>query len=281
MERIYIYYTFVLKEYILQLMGPYYPKEIIGLIIMSIYRRTYISCGSFTTVIIKNDIHVLDSTDNDIFRKISSCKDIKSVVFGWEYIVATSYVPNKLYVMGKNEYGQLGLGDYKDQYSPQKLILCGEIEAVSCGDYHTIALLRSGQCYVWGHNSYGQLGLGHCVDKTSPQELKLKDILQVACGQRYTIALTKFNRCYVWGYNKFGQLGLGNCSGNIKTPQELYLGKNIISVSCGSDHTVALTTNGNVYSWGRLLVIKNLIILYNFMYVIIYKIIYIFANHLF
>lgn len=55
------------------------------------------------------------------------------------------------------------------------------------------------------------------------------------------------------GANNFGQLGIGEKQTKAKNTPTLveYLAEHFISqVSCGNEHTLALTENGLVYSWG-------------------------------
>lgn len=71
--------------------------------------------------------------------------------------------------------------------------------------------------------------------------------IQMIAGCDHTI-LIRGGDTYIWGSNKYGQLGLGdNISRN--SPQKLPL-KNIKSISCGPDHTIALTESNKIYVWG-------------------------------
>ncbi|HLX53676.1 MAG TPA: hypothetical protein VKR58_07030, partial [Aquella sp.] len=56
---------------------------------------------------------------------------------------------------------------------------------------------------------------------------------------------------YSWGANELGQLGIENRDLG-ESPQQLIFPDTIIikSVSCGGYHSMALTQNGEVYSWG-------------------------------
>jgi alpha-tubulin suppressor-like RCC1 family protein len=51
-------------------------------------------------------------------------------------------------------------------------------------------------------------------------------------------------------YNK-GQLGLGHTK-DIENPEKnkFFEGKKVINVSCGQFHTLALTSNNDLYGWG-------------------------------
>ena len=56
---------------------------------------------------------------------------------------------------------------------------------------------------------------------------------------------------YLWGDNVDNVLGVGRYE-NTKVPQLLVylLGKEVIKVTCGFRHTLALTKKGEIYSWG-------------------------------
>ena len=155
------------------------------------------------------------------------------------------------YSWGENDKGQLGLGNIGYTKCTLNKITFDSviITSVSCGFGHNIVLTTSNKCYVWGHNDEGQLGLSHYDDESSPQELSgLSNVISIYCGGYHTVVLTK-NKYYVWGSNLYGQLGLGHKVGQ-NSPQELKL-KAIVSVACGINNTMALTTFGKLYICGR------------------------------
>jgi len=67
------------------------------------------------------------------------------------------------------------------------------------------------------------------------------------------IAFTKEGVVYAWGHNGFCQLGLGNSCQTV-VPSIVggtLTGKKVVLISCGSHHTMALTSEGEVYAWGQ------------------------------
>src|SRR3990172_9580441 len=231
MKQLYIYYLLVLKHYLNYLFEPYYPIEIIYLIIMSGYGRTRINCGcNHTNVTYKDTIYVFGRGDNgrlglgSLDNQKSPTKLVlpgfKSRGFNITEISSTSHTvvlihnPNpQMYVWGLNSRGQLGLGSLGAECVPQKLVFPFEdfnILKICCGGYYTTALTESNDVCVWGDNSHGQLGLGHTDHQTRPQKLNLHDIICVSCGPDHTIVLTKSKKAYSCGINDYGQLGLGH-----------------------------------------------------------------------
>lgn len=65
------------------------------------------------------------------------------------------------------------------------------------------------------------------------------------------LALTDTGDIYSWGYNSYGLLGLGysNTSQEIYGPERINL-SNIVDINGDFDSMYALTSTGDVYSWG-------------------------------
>lgn len=133
---------------------------------------------------------------------------------------------NKLYVWGRNDFGELGLGDNKSKHWPTRLRLPPSgsfetkttIKSICCGADHSMVLLENNLIYVWGYNEYGQLGLGHFNNINLPQKLYLRnDITKLYSKGNSTFAITNRNEIYSWGLNECGQLGFKR-EVNHKTP---------------------------------------------------------------
>ena len=80
-------------------------------------------------------------------------------------------------------------------------------------------------------------------------------ISHVACGDDHTVFVSSMNEggyVYAMGSNADSKLGIGNSdlrSVNVPTLVEGIC--NIAKVACGTSHSVALGTDGLVYSWGQ------------------------------
>lgn len=198
-----------------------------------------------------------NNADQDMIRGLVLNKpgfSIKTVTCGGSHVIAITTIPNKMYVWGRNREGQLGLGDCKDRYSPQELILSTAVISVSCGECHSVAIIfDSTELLVWGDNEHGQLGLGNCKDRNIPHRLRIcedDEIVSVSCGGFFTLALMKSGKMYSWGQNSFGQLGLGHLADK-NVPQEIVFKEKIVSVNCGGYHSIVVTSNYHIWVWGR------------------------------
>lgn len=76
-------------------------------------------------------------------------------------------------------------------------------------------------------------------------------LAQVAFGSKHSAAVTHGGQVYTFGDGALGQLGHGNCS---RVDQPHLLGvlaeRAVAQVACGKSHTLALTAQGDVYTWG-------------------------------
>ncbi len=82
-------------------------------------------------------------------------------------------------------------------------------------------------------------------------ELCDKNVVDFAHGDQYCIAFTRYGQIYCWGKNESGQLGNGSQIDEIKPILNEYLiDKQIVNICCGKEHTLALSSDGNIYAWG-------------------------------
>ena len=87
---------------------------------------------------------------------------------------------------------------------------------------------------------------------TEAQINTLSQLTTIRSGKEFKIFLTADGFVYSSGTGQFGVLGQGG-SGDYAQPTLIkpLSDKTIAKVVCGESHTLALTDNGDVYSWGR------------------------------
>ena len=109
--------------------------------------------------------------------------------------------------------------------------------------------------YVWGRGRYDQLGLDDDRDRHIPTLLDRcsddKAEWTQIVGGLHTAALTKDGKVFAWGNNRQGDLGHGDRkkNSNIPTKVESLDGLFIVKIACGEYHTVAITDDGDIYTW--------------------------------
>lgn len=164
-----------------------------------------------------------------------------------------------VYSWGHNGYGQLGQGTSTQALLPMLVAhgLSGKhCVRVACGSYHTLVLTDDGEVFAWGQNGCGQIGSGSTANQSVPrkvtQVIGTRKAVDIACGQLSSVAVTDSGDVYTWGYNASGQLGLGSTL-NQAQPCRVTAGLTdvrVVKVVCGFSHTLCLSNDGVLFSWG-------------------------------
>ena len=125
---------------------------------------------------------------------------------------------------------------------------------------------------VWDFIDEGQLGYWNDVSRKEivyhPTKLSIDNNIswtQIVCGEYHTVAINSNGEVFTWGYNGCGQLGHGDKENrNVPTKVESLSGENVVKVSCGTFHTVALTAKGKVLTWYVLSAIRRQLVIFIF-----------------
>ncbi|KAK4239724.1 hypothetical protein C8A03DRAFT_32168 [Achaetomium macrosporum] len=195
--------------------------------------------------------------------------------------------PLNIYVLGANSGGELGLGPSvrsgnvgRPRLNPYLSGSAGIVQ-VSLGAMHGVALTLDNQILTWGVNDHGALGRdtsweGNLVDadgnesdsdeegELNPRECTPTPVdmsavppetifTQVAATDNATFALTSTGRVYGWGTfrSEDGKLSFSPTVKVQSRPALILFVKDVVRLCCGSNHVLALTADGFVYTWGR------------------------------
>ena len=132
---------------------------------------------------------------------------------------------------------------------------------VSTGQAHFAVVTVEKELYTWatsqgGTEMVGQLGHGDTAAYKAPRKLSTLEgipVKQAACGEDFTVIVTDEGAVYSFGSDYYGCLGCDNEEGDsVCTPVlvEFFNDKPVEQVSCGDAHVIALTKDGEVYTWG-------------------------------
>jgi alpha-tubulin suppressor-like RCC1 family protein len=157
--------------------------------------------------------------------------------------------------------GLLGHGDTEDQPIPKQVeALRGvQVSSVSVGWYHAIALTEEGLVYAWGENTErALLGKPNVERELLPKPVEALRSIRVdsvtAAGHRsYAVAGT--GELWVWGVGANMMkppLGHGEqTSCPLPMRIESLRSIKVDAVAAHDHHTLALTDDGSVFTWGR------------------------------
>ncbi|XP_047338143.1 ultraviolet-B receptor UVR8-like [Impatiens glandulifera] len=180
---------------------------------------------------------------------------IRQIACGDSHCLAVT-MEGEVQSWGRNQNGQLGLGTTEDSLVPQKIEAFKGIpvKMVAAGAEHTAAVTEEGELYGWGWGRYGNLGLGDRTDRLIPEKVanvNEEKMVIVACGWRHTISVSSSGALYTYGWSKYGQLGHGDFQDHLVPHRlEALQGHFISAISGGWRHTMALTSDGELYGWG-------------------------------
>ncbi|XMB72031.1 leucine-rich repeat protein [Mycoplasmatota bacterium WC30] len=192
---------------------------------------------------------------------------ITSISLGFHHSSALTS-EGRLFMWGKNYYGQLGDGTTTYRSIPTEITSqfnLNESETiinVSLSYNYSLAITSEGRVFTWGYNCFGVLGDGTIIDRHTPVEItsqfnlsESETITYVSLGYGFASAITSAERIFTWGWNSEGQLGDGTTSTSynpleITSQFNLNEGETIISMSLADEHSSALTSEGRIFTWG-------------------------------
>jgi alpha-tubulin suppressor-like RCC1 family protein len=167
------------------------------------------------------------------------------------------------YVWGENKHGQLGVGHAQPvQEEATKVHVSTPIRQVSLGNHMGAFVDEEGDLYTcgFGGSTFSGFGLlGHGDTAPAVHEPKLVESLvedgcfvqDVKVSESHMTCLTTEGEVLTTGAGSYGRLG------NFDTVDQLYfepveiLTQGVTQIAGGKSFTLALTSEGVLYGWGR------------------------------
>ena len=170
------------------------------------------------------------------------------------------------YGFGGGESGQLGNGlQVASNVTAQQFLVSYHIARITCGAYHTIAILQNGVVVMSGSNSMGQLGSDPTIiaNVLNPSPLaNFGPCVSAACGKDFTIIIKDDGTVGSMGNNAMGQLGrtgvsymiepITQVANEINNGMGIYTNRGLsMKVDAGFEHAMIISYTGKVYVFGR------------------------------
>lgn len=162
----------------------------------------------------------------------------------------------KLYAVGSNNGGQLGLNDRAYRSSPVQVgSLTNWANTSTSNAGSVLAVKTNNTLWSWGNNDYGVLfGVNTTTRRSSPVQVATDNSWATAAvggNAAFSAAITTDGRLFMAGYNGYGQLGNNDRVykssptqvGSLSTWAQVSLATYGYSV-------LALQTNGTMWAWG-------------------------------
>lgn len=186
-------------------------------------------------------------------------------------------VGGDLYCWGRNDWGQLGIGDAEHRGDgpdemgaalPKAALGDGRtVRLLAVGSHHACVVLDDDAVKCWGQGFWGNVGLesdqvfgdtpGTTPDQLSALNLGTQsEIAELEAGDRHSCARFEDDEIRCWGYP--WALGVGDSEGRGAAPNTMgdnleaarLSGLSLAGLWGGGDFTCAMTTDGRVQCWG-------------------------------
>ena len=175
-----------------------------------------------------------------------------------------------VYACGLTNWKRLRHGpiDHKEATWEPRLIkeFKNNAKQVVAGEYHSLVLTDAGKVFGFGGTQRGLLGLGREVTAYTPTEVPgIENAIQIASSNWHTLILTKDKKVYFSGDENYsgrkpadksrkeckGPLRMGGVDRTFCYAFKPIPGiENAIAVAAGGEHSLILTADKRVYSFG-------------------------------
>jgi len=211
-----------------------------------------------------------DNTFHCVHPRRFKCQKIEMVASGEFHKMAVD-THGTLWTWGDNLSGELCDKAARATRTPVEIapetFQGQKVAHVAGGNRYTMVVTENGALWGCGASNLGQTGLGN-IDRTSiPKQVGITDsifqrfgVRMTACGQRHTLIVAMNNRLWVCGCNKNMNLGIGDpYRGDTDTcvwiptlipDTRNFTNENVMTVSAGYTHSVAVMCDGSVFTWG-------------------------------
>jgi YD repeat-containing protein len=184
-----------------------------------------------------------------------------TAIMGGEHANYALKSDGTLWAWGGNFVGQLGDGTYTNTVVPVQVSGLFSVTSLGGRGYHNLAVKSDGTVWAWGWNSRGQLGhdtsatpcpapLAGTCSNVPVQVIGITNPLTVTGGGFFSLALMPDHTLQAWGANEYGELGDGSTTDRSAPVHVSSVLSNVVQVSAGWKHAVALTSDGKAWTWG-------------------------------
>ena len=162
-----------------------------------------------------------------------------------------------LWTWGRNNKGQLGLGNKNNYSSPTQVGTATTWDTVASMHYGSMAVKTDGTLWTWGRNNWGQLGQNNKSEYANVTQVGTDSTWShtmkntMAYGIEPPVGAIKTDgSLWSWGYNNYmGALGLNDRQAR-SSPCQLP-GTTWRTVAWGLNTAAATKTDGSLWTWGR------------------------------
>ncbi len=185
--------------------------------------------------------------------QVKGISDVEKVAAGINHVLALKK-DGTVWAWGSNLCGELGDGTYVTKQVPTQVQGINNAKDIAAGNSFSIAIKKNGSVWLWGNSEYGEDDDPTYENKSIPVEIKdFNSAKMVTAGYDHGLALRVDRSVWAWGSNSYGQFGYSPTDSELQKRKAVrVLGiSDIIQVSAGYGHNIALKKDGTVVGWGN------------------------------
>ena len=170
------------------------------------------------------------------------------------YHVLVKKTDNTLWGMGRNTFGNLGLGNSTYKSSPTQVGSNSNWSEIAQGTFRSAAVKTDGTLWLWGRNNYGTLGLNDATDRNSPTQVGTgTNWSKVAINADGAMAIKTDGTLWaIGGRNGYGDLGINSTGAGVykSSPTQVGSDTNWSKIVAAAGAFIATKTDNSLWSWG-------------------------------
>ncbi len=156
-----------------------------------------------------------------------------------------------VYTFGRNNLGQLGVGDNSNRLSPTQIGSGSTWIHAIASEFNVLLVKDDNTLWMAGWGTQSQIGDGASSNRNALTQTSGTGYLRAYAGRDSSYGIKTDGTLWAWGSNTYGKLGLNSLTDPIASPTQVGTDTDWKSVSGGESFAIATKTGGTIWVAGE------------------------------